>query len=442
MTFLDDYSAYVATHGTPERIEILLSDINGIFRGKWIPGDQPEKLAKGKVKLPYSTCAVSIRGHEVSETGLGIVVGDPDGVLVPISGSLCPVPWATRPTAQVLVDILDPSGEASPLSPRVLLQRILDRYAAHGWRPVVAPELEFYALQARRTVDAPPVPVDRSPPAQNYDMEVMARAAPWLDALETSCTVQSLPTETITAEYGPGQFEVNFAHGDALAAADQAALFRRATRGTLASHGLEATFMAKPYVEDPGNGFHLHASVVGSDGRNIFDQPGQPGPRLSAAVAGVLSSMRDLQAVFAPHLNSYRRFGPNSFAPTAPEWGGDDRSVAVRLVETTGLGARLEHRIAGADANPYLVLAAILGGMLDGIEAEMTPPPAIHDAPPAKPLSPHWSTALDRFEASQCAERLFGAEFVKVFTAVKRREIEELTSTIPPHEYAAYLSRL
>lgn len=447
MTFLNEYSAYTATHGVPERIEILLSDINGIFRGKWLPGDQPKKLAKGKVKLPFSTCAVSIRGHEVGETGLGIAVGDPDGALVPVPGTLTPVPWAARPTAQVLVDILDPEGAVTGLSPRVILARVLDRYAARGWTPIVAPELEFYAMQARAVSEEAPAAPDRAPPAQNYDMEVMARAAPWLDDLETACQAQGLPSETITAEYGPGQFEVNFHHGPALAAADQATLFRRATRGTLSDHGLEATFMAKPYAEEPGNGFHLHASVVDQDGRNIFDEPGDhgnalAGPRLLAAVAGVLASMRDLQVIFAPHLNSYRRFGPMSYAPTAPEWGGDDRSAAVRLVETSGPGARLEHRIAGADANPYLVIAAILGGMLDGIEAGLTPPPPIGEAEAPDALTPHWSLALDRFESAPIAERIFGAEFVKVFTAVKRREIEDLTTIIPPHEFEAYLSRL
>lgn len=442
MTFLDEFADYVDIHGAPARIEVLLCDINGIFRGKWLPGDQAEKLAKGQVRLPFSTCAPSIQGYEVGETGLGIAVGDPDAVLVPIPGTLKPVPWASSPTAQVLVDMEETPGAASDLSPRALLQNVLNRYAARGWTPVVAAELEFYALEKRAAVDGAPTPPDRAPPAQNYDMEVMHRAAPWLNLLESACVAQGLASETITAEYGPGQFEVNFHHGDALAAADTSVLFRRMVRGVLDSVGQEATFMAKPYATAPGNGFHLHASVVDDTGRNIFDQTGAPGPLLSHAVAGVLTSMRDLQVIFAPHLNSYRRFGPNSYAPTAPEWGLDDRNVAVRLAESQGPAARLEHRIAGADANPYLVIAAILGGMLDGIENAMALPPSINEATPPTPLTPHWAIALDRFATSPIAERIFGARFVHVFTAVKRREIEDLTTVISPLEYKTYLSRL
>lgn len=443
MTFNEEFAAFCRDYGEPERIELLLCDLNGIFRGKWLPGDQWTKVAKGKVRLPYSTCAVSIRGHEVSETGLGQIVGDPDGVLVPVPGTLLPVPWADRPTAQVLVDMLEEPGKPSNLSPRTLLKRLLDRYAAKGWTPVVAPELEFYVLEHRDMPDEPPQPPNRTPAAQNYDMEVLTRAATWLGAIGDACAQQGLPTETVTAEYGPGQFEVNFRHGPVLQAADQAVLFRRTVRGVLTRHALEGTFMAKPYGTEPGSGMHVHVSVVDEDGRNIFDQPGEPGRLLAQAVAGTLATMRDLQAVFAPHLNSYRRFGTQSFAPSAPEWGFDHRGVAVRLAEIEGPAARLEHRIAGSDANPYLVIAAILGGMLHGIENGLELPPMINetDTPP-EPLTAHWELAVERFAQSTVAADIFGTAFRDVFSAVKRKEIAELTTVVTPLEYQLYLTRL
>ncbi|WP_240722518.1 glutamine synthetase family protein [Poseidonocella sp. HB161398] len=442
MTFEEEYKAYCAEYGEPERIELLLCDLNGIFRGKWMPGDQWKKIAKGKVRIPYSTCAVSIRGHEVTETGLGIVVGDPDGVLVPVPGTLVPVPWADRPTAQVLVDLEEELGVPSDLSPRTLLKRVLARYAEKGWTPVVAPELEFYALEHRESVDHPPQPPERTPPAQNYDMEVMHRASAWLDEIGDICAAQNIPTDTVTAEYGPGQFEVNFHHGPALDSGDRAVLFRRAVRGVLGRHGLEGTFMAKPYGDEPGSGMHVHVSVLDSEGRNIFDQPGEPGPLLSSAVAGTLATMRDLHAIFAPHMNSFRRFGAMSFAPNAPEWGLDHRGVAVRVAESSGVAARLEHRIAGADSNPYMVIAAILGGMLYGIERGLEPGPMIDEEhEPKEPLTAHWELAVDRFATSEIAAEIFGEAFRDVFVAVKRKEIEELTTIIPPLEYETYLTR-
>ncbi|MEM8555614.1 MAG: glutamine synthetase family protein [Pseudomonadota bacterium] len=442
MTFAEEYETHCAQHGTPERIEVLFADLNGILRGKWVPMDQWEKIGAGKLRLPFSTIAVSIRGHEVPGSGTGIVVGDPDARLVPVPGTILPVPWADRPTAQVLVEMEEDPGVPTNISPRTILSKMLDTYRAHGWHPVTAAELEFYIIQSRDRADAAPCPPPFTPPAQNYDMEAMDRNAPWLDQLLAACEVQGLPTDTVTAEYGPAQFEVNFRHGPALAACDQALLFRRAARCIAAKHGLEATFTAKPYAAEPGNGFHIHASLVDGDGANVFDEPGRPGPLLTKAVAGTLATMEDLQAIFAPHLNSYRRFGPMSFAPTAPEWGFDHRGAAVRMVETAGPAARLEHRIAGADANPYLVMAALLGGMLHGIENDLALPPAIGDGEPPRPLTSHWIGAVDRFEASPHATAIYGDRFRHVFSAIKRQEIEEIATVIPPQEYELYLSRL
>ncbi|QDY71565.1 glutamine synthetase family protein [Qingshengfaniella alkalisoli] len=444
MTFMEEFVAYCDEYGAPERIELLLCDINAVLRGKWLPGEQAEKLAKGGVRLPMSTYAPNILGYEVEATGLGIVVGDPDGYMQPISGTLKPVPWQDGNVAQVLVELTDTEGKISSLSTREMLRGVLKRFEQKGLRPVTASELEFYVLQARETSRAEPAPPKLTPDAQNYDMELLQRKEPVLTEILDAAAAQGLDTDTLIAEYGPGQFEVNFHHtDDALAAADTALMFRRLVRGVVARHGLEATFMAKPYADLPGNGMHLHVSLIDEKDRNVFDGGGPLSETLKHAVGGVLDSMRDMQAIFAPHLNSYRRFGLGSFAPAGPEWGMDHRGAAVRLPEIAGPGARLEHRIAGADVNPYLVFAAILGGILDGLDhpRDLPPPLDTSDGSQAPPLASDWSTAVEQFAQSELAKEIFGENYRHVYTEVRRDEIKELASIITPVEYRYYLSR-
>ncbi|UWQ08721.1 glutamine synthetase family protein [Aliiroseovarius crassostreae] len=445
--FLTEYAAYCDQHGRPERIELMLCDLNAVLRGKWLPGDDEKKLAEGAVRLPLSTYAPNIMGAEVSETGLGIVVGDPDGRILPIPGTLKPVPWAKGNVAQVQVEMIDPdTGNISGLSSRQQLANMVDAFHAKGWHPVLASELEFYLFQPRASDDEAPTPPDRSPEAQNYDLEVLERTQDILTEILSASEAQGIATDTLIAEYGPGQFEVNFHHtDDVLLAADTALLFKRLVRGVARKHGMEATFMAKPYAEFPGNGMHLHASVVDKTGKNIFDN-GEDGASdtLRAAVGGTLDTMRDLAAIFAPHMNSYRRYRPLSFAPSAPDWGYDNRAAGVRLPEVNGPAARLEHRIAGADVNPYLVITAILGGMLHGLETNPTLPLPLDDpkAEPAARLTSDWTQAVDQFAGSDMAAKIFGKEYRDIYTAVRRDEITQLTNEISQIEYRTYLGRL
>ncbi|MEE9426765.1 MAG: glutamine synthetase family protein [Paracoccaceae bacterium] len=442
--FGKEYQTYCDDHGKPDRIELMLCDLNGILRGKWLPGDQVDKLVSGGVRLPISTYAPTIMGTEPPDTGLGIVVGDPDGAIVPVPGTLKPVPWATGNVAQLLVEMHE-DGNLSPLSTRGLLKNTLERFKAKGLNPVLATELEFYVIKPRACATDAPIPPERLPDAQNYDLETMSRHEKMLSDIQAASVVQGLATDTLIAEFGPGQFEVNFHHtDDVLNAADTALLFRRLVRGVVAQLGYEATFMAKPFAREPGNGMHVHVSVLDDNGNNIFSTTKGTSTKLTAAVAGLLATMRDLQAVFAPHMNSYRRFQPNSFAPCRPDWGFDNRAAAIRLPETAGKGARLEHRISGADVNPYLVLTSILGAILHGLETKLNLPPSLEDpiSIPADPLTHDWITAVDVFENSDFAKNLFGADYHKIYVAVRRDEIATLTVEISTTEYRYYLSRL
>ena len=438
MSFEQEFDAYQKAHGTPSRIELMLVDMNGIIRGKWLDGKDAGKLSEGIARLPLSTYAPNIFGHEVDASGIGSVVGDPDGALFPVAGTLAPVPWADDNVAQVIVEMHEDDAP-SMLSSREVLRRVGDAFGDAGLRPVIASELEFYLLQPRDNLRDAPLAPPNLPQAQNYELEVMEGQADVLAAIKDAGKALDLPMDTMIAEYGPGQFEINFHHtGDILAAADCAVLFRRMVRGVAARHGWQATFAAKPFLETPGNGMHLHASVL-RDGKNTFDAKDGPNAALLSAVAGVISTMEEVQLIFAPHGNSYRRFVAGSFAPTVPNWGIDDRNVGIRLPQVTGAGARLEHRIAGADINPYLAFGAILAGMLHGIESKLIPPPAGEDA---APLTSVWENACASFERSDFAKTLLGDVLHRVMLAVKRDEIKEMQGEIPPLEYQAYIGRI
>ncbi|MGJ8645955.1 MAG: glutamine synthetase family protein [Marinomonas colpomeniae] len=449
MTFIKEFEDYCQQYGKPERIELLLCDLNAVLRGKWLPGDQVDNLINGKVRLPLSTYAPNIMGVGVDSSGLGLVNGDPDGIIVPILGTLKPVPWAEEPTAQLMIDMLDETGEISYLSPREQLTRVAKNFNDNGWHPVAAAELEFYVIEERQDPNEAPVPPIGSPEAQNYDMESLSRFQGMLDDILQASEQQGLATDTLIAEFGPGQFEVNFHHtNDILKAADTALLFRRIVRYVAKKYGLEATFMAKPYKNYPGSGMHLHVSVLDDDGKNIFTPEDKEQTHISLpleyAVAGVLDTMREMQAVFAPHMNSLRRFGLNGFAPNAPEWGYDHRGAAIRIPEVNGPGARLEHRICGADVNPYLAITAILGGMLHGLKTkpQLTPPLDTDSQNAIEPLDSNWLETITRFSNSAFAKSLYGEDYHHVFTQVKLNEVEEISTEISPIEYRLYLSRL
>lgn len=445
MSFENEFKSYCDAYGTPDRIELMLVDMNGIIRGKWLDGKDAQKLEKREARLPISTYAPNIFGHEVEASGIGSVIGDPDGALLPVTGTLAPVPWMAGNVAQLIVEMHEDDGEISKLSAREVLNRVWQNFKSAGLHPVIASELEFYLIKPREDLREAPRPPENLPQAQNYELEIMEGQAVVLDAIKENAAKLGLPVDTVIAEYGPGQFEINFKHtDDVLAAADWAIIFRRMVRGSAATHGWQATFAAKPYLDAPGNGMHLHASVLDDKGNNVFDSAKGIHPKLASAVAGTLETMADTQAIFAPHGNSYRRFQAGSFAPTAPNWAENHRGAGVRIPQSTGPSARLEHRIAGADMNPYLAFAAILAGMKYGMDQNLKPPLALDDpkATEVAGLTPVWELALSAFEHSTFVKELLGEKLHTVFAAVKKDEINELNAEIPPVEYAAYIGRI
>ncbi len=444
MTDQEKIDAFISAHPKLDRIELLFPDMNGVMRGKWLPGDSARKLLSDGIRLPMSTYALDIFGEDVEATQLAAPIGDPDGIATPVLNTLKPIPWS-EDAAQIIMTLREPNGDDCIYDPRSRLASQVARLKALGITPVVATELEFYIFQAEGRAGDAPLPPPGLEGAQVYDLAATTTLEPMLDDILEFCDVQDIPADTLIAEFGPGQFEINFNHiPDAMAAADHAMSFKRLVKAAARKHNLAATFMAKPYGDPPGSGMHVHVSLLDGDGRNIFSADEGIAIPLKHAIGGLLGSMRELQAVFAPHANSYRRFQPGSYAPMALTWGMDHRGVALRVPATSGAAARLEHRICGADVNPYLALAAILGGIAHGLgtKAEAGPMLTAGDGSEGERLHHDWTNALDEFEASPCASDIFGAEYVRVYTACRRHEISRLSTMITDAEYKTYLHKL
>ena len=435
-----------------EHVDVLVVDWHGRLRGKRVPAAQRAKLERGATRLPLSTQAQDIGGDDRDElTGLSLSIGDPDGHCVIEPRTFARQPW--NPTLwQVLASLHGDDGRASDFDSRAVLARQVERFAAHGWRAVVAVELEFYLLDGDTRLSGRPTVPERLRVAGPHDdiqlcelragdriEGVLARIHDYAAALE-------LPAEATLAEVGPGQFEINLAHrDDPVRAADEAVLFRRVVDRAAFDEGLLATFMAKPYTEHGGSGQHVHASVVDAHGANVLDARGGEPTRLRHAVAGLLGTLDDAQLLFAPNGNSYRRLQPGGFAPCRADWGLDHRGVAIRLPETDGRGARVEHRVAGADANTHLVLAAILGGLLDGLDAAEEPaigPLAPGSRPSARHLTHDWIAAIERAATSPFLRTLLGERFVDAYVAIKRHEAWSFNRQVTEADWRACLARV
>lgn len=428
-------------------VDVFAINLNGIPHGKRVPVAALEAIADGGT-MPFqlSLAGLDISCHDVAEAGIAMEIGDPDGAFLPLPHTLKRVPWSERPLGQLQgMFAARDAGSLAEFDPRGVLMRVLDRAAVHGLRPIVALELEFYLVDpAEPAPPRDPRTGRRLAGEQIMNLDVLQTFEPVLEAIAEAAAALGVDTGTTLSEFGPGQFEINLSHRDAARACDEMVALRRVIRAVARRHGLDATFMAKPYGDLAGSGQHIHASFA-RDGANAFDEPGEPvGPTLRHAVGGLVETAGDVFLVLAPHLNSYRRHLPGSYAPIGANWGLDNRGAAIRVPAARGPGARLEHRIAGADANAYLLAAAVIAGALHGIEHRLLPPrPSISEAGDGAPRFPAtWDEACARFGGSQFVADWMGPEFRRIFTAIKRQEIATLLSRVTDVEHDLYLRRL
>jgi glutamine synthetase len=454
----DEFSnaeAFLAARPAVRVVDLLLADLCGVLRGKRVDrSDLPGVYQRGMF-LPGSMFALDVLGGTIQATGLGFDEGDADRACVPVPDSLFPAPWMGPGVAQLQVQMLDHDGGPFYGDPRHLLDAVLDRYAARGWKPVVAVELEFYLVDVERTPAG-----HAQPPRSRYtgrrenrtqvnSMSELESVSDILEEIAAACEAQGVPAGPALAECGPSQWEVNLRHvADARQACDQAIRFKRIVKGVAHRNGVEATFMAKPYADAPGSGMHLHVSVLDRDGGNVFASEDVLGNELlKQAAAGLVETMGDGMAVFAPNANSYRRLRPELYVPMNATWGYNNRGVAVRVPVSGAGDRRLEHRVAGADANPYLVAATVLAGMLHGIERKLAPPaPLVGNAYTQRLAAPRlpsdWPTALARFGASAFLGEYFGERFVRLYELARRGEMQDFNSRLSALDYAWYLEQV
>ncbi|MCS3807122.1 glutamine synthetase family protein [Xanthomonas sp. 4461] len=430
-------------------VDLLLPDTNGVLRGKRVTADALHKVYRDGVCLPMSLIATDITGNTVEETGLGYAIGDADRICRPIPGSLRPVPWAPQPMAQLLLAMHTPDGSLFEVAPRAVLQRVVHGFAALGLTPVVAVELEFYLFdavpdaQGRPQTPRDPVTGIRGDSTQVYALQDLDDHRGFTDAVTAACRQQGIPADTAVAESAPGQFEINLQHrADAVAACDEAILLKRTIKAIAQQQRMLASFMAKPFPGQAGSGLHLHVSLLDADGHNVLAGPARmPAESLRHAIAGLQRHADASLLLFAPHANSYRRFVSNAFVPLDASWGFNNRTVALRIPHSDARNTRIEHRIAGADANPYLAAAAVLAAILDGLQQPAEPtPPISGNAYAQEVFEPRtWQGAVDAFVSSEFIGTQLGTQFRHVFGRQKQRELLDYQALVPDIDYARYL---
>jgi len=440
-------SLFLEVHPETETVEVVLTDLNGIYRGKWLPVSAVGKVLDGKFKIPLTAVSPDVWGRDVP--ALCEKTGDGDGICEAIESSVRTLPWLSRPTAQLYVQLNTGDGTPWGFDPRVVLKNVYQRYLERGLTPVCAPELEFYLFEEGRSSDGTPrIPATRANGncrigGQLYSTEVMQETASLMHEIRETCDTMSVPLDGLLKELAPGQYELNLHHVDnPLQAADNAQLLKQVIKSVSRKHGYIASFMAKPFGDRDGNGFHTHVSILDEAGNNIFDDGTERGSKiLRSAIAGLADTMPDSMLVFAPHLNSWRRLQRGVHGPLAPTWGYENRYVALRVPNGEGAARRIEHRIAGADANPYLSLAVILAGILHGIDQQLEAEPPTTAGPDKQPatLPASWGAALTAFEKSAFIRDYLGEDFQFALTEIKRIEQDEFTAAVSPLEYDSYL---
>ncbi|MCB1554034.1 MAG: glutamine synthetase [Xanthomonadales bacterium] len=445
----DADASVLAAHPEAQSVDLILADMNGLLRGKRIARSALEKVQQSGVCLPMSLIATDITGNTVEETGLGYDIGDEDRVCRVVPGSLRHVPWTAQPTLQALLCMQDMQGQVFAANPREVLARVVERYRARGLTPVVAVELEFYLLDSLLSEDGRPrtainpATQRRNDSTQVYYLQDLNDFRVFTDAVAAACAAQSIPADTAVAEYAPGQFEINLKHrADAVAACDDALYLKRAIKAVAADQGCQASFMAKPFVDQAGSGLHVHVSVLDEQGRNIFAcTPEQPVDVLRHAIGGLQQRADDCMLLYAPHANSYRRFVLNAFVPLNDCWGFNNRTVAMRVPYSDAHNVRIEHRIAGADANPYLVTAAVLASMLDGIERRCDPgPPVVGNAyEQTETRALYWRDTIRDFQASDFVAEQLGRDFRHFYGQQKLKEFLSFNREVTTLEYEWYL---
>jgi len=449
---MSDIAAWIAERNVTE-VELLVPDFNGVARGKVMPAAKFVADARaGSLRLASSALVVTVMGAYAygASAGEDEVHRDRDIALLPDAASARLIADGPRPVAAIFADPYEIAGAPWPLAPRQVLKAALALYRERGWRPVVAPELEFYLAAVNADPGQP-----LSPPkgvsgradaaAQPCALEGLAEFAPVIERVYADGRLAGLDLDVLSHESGTGQLEINLLHGDPIDRCDQVVLFKRFVRRAALANGMHATFMAKPMAAQPGSAMHLHISVVGDDGVNLFaGDDGADSAMFGQFVAGLQKYLPRITPLFAPNVNSFRRMRPGQSQPANVEWGRDNRSCGLRGPISDRHNRRVENRLPGADANPYLAIAAaLLAGWL-GVEEELARSDEVSGNAYRRPraLPRTFEEGLEGFAACTPIRALLGEPFVAAFTAVKEAELEAFQRVVTPWEREHLLLRV
>jgi glutamine synthetase len=442
---------YLEQYPETRFLEPLMPDINGILRGKRIGVGEFGKAFGNGLNFCGAATLMDTHGNTLESIPYGANDGDPDIKAMAVPGTLAPVPWALAPTGQFLLQGTKLDGSPYPWDPRTILRQAMQPLYDLGLNPVLATELEFYLVEHDGEKFMPLVPripgSDLPQGGSQYAMmEDLYEFDDFINDLIDICALQNIPSGTALSEYSPGQFEVNLHHvDDPVLACDHAVLLKRAVKAAARRGGMAATFMAKPFENISGSGLHIHVSLLDGDGNNVFagsSQDGEFSDTLRHAIGGLGQIMEECTAIFAPNANSYRRFAPNAFVPSTPSWGENHRSVALRIPLSSAKNRRVEHRVAGADSNPYLVVASILAGIHHGITQKCEPGKMVREGSILEhvvSLPIRWPVALDTFDAGTVLPGYLGEEYHKLFSMCRREEEERFNARIPAKDFEWYL---
>jgi glutamine synthetase len=444
-------ASWIADHGVSE-VECIVPDMNGVQRGKVLPANKfLLGLKEGTLRIPGSVFTVTINGEYPEDINHVVPDYDPDQVMVPDADTIRDAPGFATPTAYVIADVYKTDGTPVDIAPRMILKRVLKLYEDRGWKPVIAPEVEFYLVGKNTDPDFPlSPPIGRSGRAetasQPYGLEALNEFEDIIEHIYDWCEKADISIDTMIHEAGAAQLEVNFLHGDALRLADEVLLFKRIVRQVALLHGVYGTFLAKPMSEQPGSAMHIHQSILDIEtGKNIFSNAnGKDSALFRSYVGGLARLLPQVTPLFAPNVNSFRRMRPDSAAPINVQWGSDNRSCGLRTPVSDSKNRRIENRLPGADSNPYLAIAASLICGYIGMVERMLPPKQIagNAYNRARTLPRTLEGALDRFSHCKPVKKLLGEDFFEVFYAIKECELFNYQSVISSWEREHLLLRV
>ena len=451
---LGELEAAQRKFGEFEMMELLIADASGILKGKRVrPGDF-ESVCNSGFTFCGGVPLLTGLGETVSGIPYGEDDGDPDIPAYLVPGSIAPIPWSSRPMGQALFRSYGEDGQPFFADPRTVLERAMRPLQDMGLTMVMATELEFYLLDGSAETPTPAVPHvpgtrRLQPGVQVYHPDDLWEIEDFLNDVYDYCDAQNIPADSAISEYAQGQYEINLRHiADPVLACDHAVLLKRAIKAAARKHGYVACFMAKPFEESAGSGLHIHLSLVDKDGSNFFSRGKEDLARppfsdqLRHAIGGLQVTMAETTAINSPNANSYRRLRPDMFAPVEPNWGVNHRVVSLRIPESDADNLRIEHRPAGADANPYLVTAIVMAGVHHGLVNRIEPEPMVPqhgEVVPQVRIPNRWDAAIDLFESSAILPNYLGEDYCRYYARNRRAESQRFHNIISELDFDWYL---